>query len=176
MQLDASVPSEQLSEVGIGTGVSFTVTGYRDRNFNGTVTRVSPAVDPTTRQVAITIAIPNSSRALVAGLYAEGRLASHTQHGVVVPQSAVDTRLQRPAVVRIHNGVVERVDVTLGMHDDHAETVQITAGVTPGDTLLIAAAQGITPGTPVRIQVPPSDITPVTVTPVTVTPAETQAK
>jgi multidrug efflux pump subunit AcrA (membrane-fusion protein) len=137
--------------------VTFTVTGYAGKDFHGTVTRVSPAVDPTTRQVQIIVSIPNKSHDLIAGLYANGRISSRTQEGIVVPLTAVDTRMQRPAVVKIKDGKVTRVDVTLGMRDPTAETVQITDGVSVGDTLLVAAAQGITPGTPVRVQPPPSD-------------------
>ncbi|MEO8945916.1 MAG: efflux RND transporter periplasmic adaptor subunit [Gemmatimonadaceae bacterium] len=157
MRLVAAVPSDQLSMVHVGTDVTFTVTGYAGQEFHGTVTRVSPAVDPTTRQVQIIVAIPNRSHTLIAGLYANGRISSRTQQGIVVPLTAVDTRMQRPAVVKIRDGKVTRVDVTLGMRDPTTETVQITDGVAIGDTLLVAAAQGITPGTPVRVQPPPSD-------------------
>ncbi|MEO6863873.1 MAG: efflux RND transporter periplasmic adaptor subunit [Gemmatimonadaceae bacterium] len=158
MRLVAAVPSDQLAMVKVGTDVAFTVTGYGGRDFHGMVTRVSPSVDPTTRQVQIIVSIPNKGRTLITGLYADGRVSSSSQHGIVVPVSAVDTRMQRPAVVKLVNGKVTRVDVTLGMRDPTAETVQVTNGVTAGDTLLVAAAQGITPGTPVRVQAPPSDV------------------
>lgn len=157
MRLVAAVPSEQLSMLRVGTNVTFTVTGYAAQEFHGTVTRVSPSVDPTTRQVQIIVSIPNKGHTLITGLYADGRISSRTQEGIVVPIVAVDTRLQRPGVVKIQNGKVMRVDVSLGMRDPTAETVQITNGVSAGDTLLVAAAQGITPGTPVRVQSPPSD-------------------
>lgn len=157
MRLVAAVPSDQLALVKVGTDVAFTVTGYGGQDFHGTVTRVSPSVDPTTRQVQIIVSIPNKGHTLISGLYADGRVSSSTQKGIVVPISAVDTRMQRPAVVKLLHGKVTRVDVTLGMRDPTAETVQITDGVSAGDTLLVAAAQGITPGTPVRVQSPPSD-------------------
>src|SRR5665213_966080 len=157
MRLVAAVPSDQLSMLRIGTDVAFTVTGYANQEFHGKVKLISPSADPTTRQVQIIVSIPNRSHTLVTGLYADGRIASQTQEGIVVPMSAVDTRMQRPAVVKIVGGKVTRVDVTVSMRDPTAETVQITNGVAAGDTLLIAAAQGITPGTPVRVQAPPSD-------------------
>lgn len=157
MRLVAAVPSDQLSMVRVGTDVTFTVTGYLNDEFHGTVTRVSPSVDPTTRQVQIIVSIPNKANTLITGLYADGRISSRTQEGIVIPLSAVDTRMQRPAVAKIVNGKVTRVDVVLGMRDPTAETVQITNGVTVGDTLLVAEAQGITPGTPVRVEPPPSD-------------------
>lgn len=158
MRLIASVPSDQLSMLRVGTDVMFTVTGYVGQEFQGKVTRVSPSVDPTTRQVQIIASIPNKGGTLITGLFADGRISSRTQEGIVVPVSAVDTRLQRPAVARIKDGKVTRVDVTLGMRDPTAETVQIVNGVSAGDTLLVGAAQGITAGTPVRVQAPPSDV------------------
>jgi hypothetical protein len=109
--------------------------------------------------VQIIVSIPNRGHALITGLYADGRVSSSTQQGIVVPVSAVDTRMQRPAVVKLKGGKVTRSDVTLGMRDPTAETVQITNGVSVGDTLLVGAAQGITAGTPVRVQPPPSDAT-----------------
>ncbi len=157
MRLVAAVPSDQLSMVKVGTDVAFSVTGYGGRDFHGTVTRISPSVDPTTRQVQIIVSIPNKGHTLITGLYADGRISSATQQGIVVPMSAVDTRMQRPAVSKIVGGKVTRSDVTLGMRDPNAETIQILTGVSAGDTLLVAAAQGITPGTPVRVQAPPSD-------------------
>lgn len=157
MRLIASVPSDQLSMLRVGTDVTFTVTGYVGQEFQGKVTRVSPSVDPTTRQVQIIASIPNKGGTLITGLFADGRISSRTQEGIVVPISAVDTRLQRPAVARIKDGKVTRVDVTLGMRDPTAETIQIVNGVSAGDTLLVGAAQGITAGTPIRVQSPPSD-------------------
>jgi pyruvate/2-oxoglutarate dehydrogenase complex dihydrolipoamide acyltransferase (E2) component len=53
MQLEASVPAEQLAQVKVGAPVRFTVTGYGDRTFTGRITRVAPVADPTTRQVQI---------------------------------------------------------------------------------------------------------------------------
>lgn len=160
MRLDASVASNQLASVKVGTDVVFSVNGYPGREFHGRITRVSPSVDPTTRQVAITATVPNAGNTLVAGLYAEGRLSSVSQRGIVVPMSAVDTRMQRPAIVRIRNGKVERADVQLGVHDANTETVQIVSGVNVGDTLLVAAAQAITAGTAVKVQAAPADANP----------------
>jgi len=157
MRLEASVPSDQLTLVHVGTDVTFSVTGLANREFHGRVTRVSPAVDPTTRQVQIIVSIPNPGHMLVAGLYADGRVSSSTRQGIVVPNAAVDLRMQRPAVLRVHDGKVERVDVTLGLHDPTTETVEIASGVQPGDTLLLGQAQAITPGTPVKVEAPPAD-------------------
>lgn len=151
MRLEAAIPVEQLSDVRVGLTVKFSVSGYGAREFLGRVTRVSPVVDPVTRQVQIVASIPNAGRALVGGLQATGRLSTSTRNGLVVPDAAIDERGSAPAVLRVKRGIVERVTVALGARDEAGELVEITMGLVAGDTLLIGAARGVTPGTPVRI-------------------------
>lgn len=151
LRLEAAIPVEQLADVRIGLPVRFTVSGYGAREFMGRVTRVSPVVDPVTRQVRIVASIPNAGRALVGGLQATGRLATSTRNGLVVPDAAIDERGAAPAVLRLKAGVTERVAVTLGARDEAGELVEITSGLIAGDTVLVGAARGVPPGTPVRI-------------------------
>jgi RND family efflux transporter MFP subunit len=75
MRLEAAVPSSQLGRLHIGTAVAFTVSGYPGRTFTGRVESVSPAADAATRQIPIVVTIDNRDGSLVAGLFAEGRLA-----------------------------------------------------------------------------------------------------
>ena len=151
MRLEASVPAEQLSSIHIGAPVRFKVSGYGDRQFEGRITRVSPVADAATRQVPIIASIPNSGNTLVGGLFAEGRVASDSHEGIVVPLSAVDQRGVAPQVLRLRSGRAERVTVELGLQDAAAETVEVRSGLTVGDPLLAGAAQGITPGTVVKV-------------------------
>ncbi len=156
MRLEASVPAEQLASIRIGVPVNFTVSGYPGRQFVGRITRINPTADPTTRQVRIYVSIPNSGRALVGGLFANGRMSTATTMGLVVPASAIDVRGSFPSVMRVRQGKVEKVQVTVGLSDKTSETIEVLSGVQAGDTLLLGAAQGITPGTPVRISAPPA--------------------
>jgi RND family efflux transporter MFP subunit len=154
MRLEASVPAEQLASIRIGVPVNFTVSGYPGRQFVGRITRINPTADPTTRQVRIYVSIPNAGRALVGGLFANGRMSTATKMGLVVPESAVDVRASAPTVMRIRQGKVEKVPVIIGLTDRSSETIEVLSGLQPGDTILLGAAQGITPGTAVRISVP----------------------
>jgi membrane fusion protein, multidrug efflux system len=157
MRLEASVPAEALTSVRLGAPVDFVVTGYPNRHFTGRVTRINPIADPSTRQVRILAALPNSGGTLVGGLFADGRVSSESHRAPVVPQSAVDERGLRPSVMRIRNGRTEKTDVTLGLRDAATETVEITQGLVPGDTVLLGAARGISAGTPIRVSAP-SDV------------------
>ena len=154
MRLEASVPAEQLTAVRIGAPVTFSVSGYGDRTFVGKVTRVNPTADPATRQVRILVSIPNAGNTLVGGLFAEGRVSTEAREAPVIPQSALDQRGTSPAVIRIRNGVAERVPVQLGITDRIKETVEVRQGLAPGDTILLGAARGITEGSRVRVSEP----------------------
>lgn len=153
MRLDAAIPADQLGSVHVGAKVFFTVSGYPGRTFEGQVDRINPAADPATGQVPIYVAIPNTGGALVGGLYAQGRVASESRQGIIVPVTALQESANGPAtVMRIKDGRVQSVTVQTGLKDEQAETVELTAGLMPGDTLLVGTAQGITAGTPVRVQ------------------------
>lgn len=151
MQLEAFVPADQLGQVRIGVPVQFTITGFPNQKFIGSVTRINPSVDPATRQVRIYVEIPNTAGVLLGDLFAEGRVASRTQTVLTVPESAVDRRLVSPSVVRVKGGRTERVTVTLGAADPATNTVQVISGINRGDTILTGSALSLTPGSLVTL-------------------------
>jgi membrane fusion protein, multidrug efflux system len=150
LRLEASVPAEQIGRLRAGTEVEFTVNGL-DRRITGRIERINPVVDPATRQVRIYVTIPNLDRALVAGLFAEGRVATDTKRAVAVPLNAIDSRGNSPTVHLLKAGRVSETPVQLGVRDEAAELVEVLAGAAEGDTVLLGSAQGVTPGSQVRV-------------------------
>lgn len=156
LRLEASVPVEDVAAVKAGTPVQFTVTGFERHPFVGKIQRVSPAVDPATRQVRVIASLGNVQRSLVAGLFAEGRVATERRRAVVVPRPAIDSRGIRPIVVRLKGGRVGRVEVETGLLDRVNERVEVRRGLAPGDTVLMGGAAGLPPGTPAIVRVDPA--------------------
>jgi RND family efflux transporter MFP subunit len=152
MRLEGAVPASNLTAIDVGAPVEFTVNGYPSRLFAGRISRINPTADPATGQVTLLATIPNAGGDLVAGLFAEGRVGTVAKEALVAPMTAVDMSARTPTVLRVRNGVVERVAVEIGLRDEQTERVELASGVAAGDTLLVGAAQGFTPGTPVRIQ------------------------
>ncbi len=151
LKLEGSIPLEGLEGLRPGTPVLFTVTGMGSEPLRGRVSRVNPVADPATRQIRVTVTVPNAGRHLAAGLFADGRVALAERPGVVVPSGAVDRTGLRPAIVRIKGGRVERVEVTLGLIDEAREQTEIGSGIAAGDTVLLGGARGLPPGTVVRV-------------------------
>ncbi len=152
MKLEASVPAQYLQNLKLGQSVSFEVRGYPGRVFEGRIRRIAPIVDPATRQVGITVSLPNAGGDLVGGLYAEGRVEAERAEGLIVPSSALMESGGPPSVLRLKQGKAEQVPVQVGLRDERAEMVIVSGNLAAGDTLLVGAAQGVSPGTPVRVQ------------------------
>ncbi len=145
MRLEASVPVSALSQVKVGATVDFSVSGYEGQQFAGRIQRINPVVDPGTRQVRLTVSIPNAG-SLVSGLFAKGRVQVEEKTALAVPLAAVDLRGPTPTVRRIQLGKVEVVAVVLGLRDDVAELVEVTSGLAPGDTVLLSGGQALAAG------------------------------
>jgi membrane fusion protein, multidrug efflux system len=152
LRLEASVPAEDIAAVKPGAPVQFTVSGFEGRRFTGTVERVSPAVDPATRQVRVIVSLANAGRSLVAGLFADGRIATESHGAIVVPRAAIDNSGIRPVVIRLKGGRVERVEVETGLQDRVNERVEVRRGLAAGDTVLLGGAAGLAPGTPATVR------------------------
>jgi RND family efflux transporter MFP subunit len=153
LRVEAAVPTTALADVRVGAPVVFTVTGS-DRPLTGRITRVSPMVDPQTRQVRILATVPNAASRLVAGLFVEGRVATERRVGILVPEKAVDQTGIAPYVMRLKDGRVEKVEVVLGLRDEGAERLEVRRGLAAGDTVLLGAARGVSVGTPVVVSAP----------------------
>ena len=152
MQLEATVPADQLRSLKVGAPVEFSVSGFGSRRFQGRIDRINPAVDPATRQVRIYVTIPNRDQGLVAGLYAEGRVESQRKRAPAIPVGALDPKGTSAEVLRLESARVKRARVQLGIRDLTAELVEVVGGLSVGDTVLLGSSQGLADGTVVRVQ------------------------
>lgn len=152
MRLEASVPSDQLAMLRVGAPVEFSVRGYPGQAFTGRIERISPAADPVTRQVSIFVNIPNTGGRLIGGLFAEGRVNAEAHRALVIPLGALDESGATPAVSRVRDNKVERVQVKVGARDNERDIVEITAGLNEGDQVLVGAVKSIAAGTQVQVK------------------------
>lgn len=141
MRLEGAIAADDLAAIEPGKTVNFQVRGYPGQQFAGTIARIAPAADPTTRQIQVLVDIPNPGGTRLAGLYAEGRVAVASRDAIVLPLAAIDTSGDQPTVLRAKNGVIERVVVALGLRDERDEVAEVTSGVAEGDIVVLAQAR-----------------------------------
>jgi RND family efflux transporter MFP subunit len=151
MRLEAAIPAIYLPELAVGARVEFEVRGRPGEIFSGQISKIAPAADEVTRQIPVLVSIPNPSRRLLAGLFAEGRIASQTSSGIVLPLDAVELAGTHPSVTVVRNGKAAQVEVEIGVRDDMEELVQIAAGLQAGERVLRGATRNLAPGTPLQL-------------------------
>ena len=137
LELTAAVPARQANRVRVGQPVHFVADG---RRFTGSVARVSPTIDPSTRSATVYVQVPNSANALRGGTFATGQVVTQTiASTLTVPAQAVRQVADgaAPFVYRIASGRLERADVTLGVSDEARGIVEVTDGLAAGDRVVV---------------------------------------
>ena len=151
LELRGQVPVDQANQVRQGQPAEFTLTAFPGRTFTGTVARVDPVADPGTRQVGVTLRLPNPGE-LIAGMFASGRVV--TGGGVqalVVPAAAVRGQGADQHVLVVAGDSVVRRAVALGARDDARGVVAVQSGLAAGERVIVSP--GVVPaGAKVRVQ------------------------
>lgn len=151
LDLRGQVPVDAAAQVRAGQPAEFALSAYPGRAFRGTVARVDPVADPGTRQVGVTLRLPNQDGALIAGMFATGRvMTGGGTRSVVVPVGAVRTAGE-PHVLVVEGDSVVRRPVTLGARDDAAGVVAVLSGVAAGERVIVSPGT-VPEGTKVRLR------------------------
>ncbi len=152
LELRGQVPVDQANQVRQGQPAEFTLVAFPGRTFTGTVARVDPVADPGTRQVGVTLRLPNEGGQLIAGMFASGRVVTGGDvEAVTVPIAAVRGTGADSHVLVVQGDAVVRRAVTLGARDDARGVVAISQGVNAGERVIVSP--GVVPeGQKVRVQ------------------------
>ena len=145
----ADVPERYAGRVRAGQDVRVKIEAYPDRTFRGTVSRVSPVVDPQTRSAYVEASLDDSSGQLRSGMFANVEIVLAAKSGVVaVPRDAV-ADVGGEAVFVVKDGKAVRRAVQAGLRT--GELVEIKSGVEPGEQVVTFGLFGLKDGSPVEI-------------------------
>ena len=137
MRFEGMVAADHVGEVKTGQSVSFRIHGYADKKFSGKVTRVNPATNTATRQVEVLVSfVDNTDQLILAGLYAEGHIATGSTSHMMVPASVIVKEGDRHFAWRVRNNTLQKVTLLLGQRDDRTGEFELNGGVANGDILL----------------------------------------
>ena len=97
LELEAGLSVKQTQHARLGARVALRVAGFADSSVIARIVRVAPTLDPTTRQLRITVHVPNGAGRFPAGAWAEGTLVD--DRTVAPATSRPTTRVPtRPAI------------------------------------------------------------------------------
>lgn len=140
-----------LTKISRGKQVSIAFDALPDEQFEGTVARVYPSVDPTTRTFEAEIQIKNPGERLRPGMFARVTLDHGSQQRVVVPDRAVvkQTGSGNRYVYVYSNGRVSYNRVELGRR--LGDAYELLSGVADGDTVVVGGQSRLADGVEVDI-------------------------
>jgi RND family efflux transporter MFP subunit len=133
IRLELQVPEANAPDVKLNVAVEVMVPGYPGRIFQGRVTAINPAVDPSSRTITVIAEFPNTDIALKPGMFATARiLLSGDSMGLFVPRSSLitDPTTNSSQLYFIRDGRARVAVVQVGATRDN--TVQILSGISPG--------------------------------------------
>jgi membrane fusion protein (multidrug efflux system) len=136
MRFEGAVSADNVADLRVGEKVHFRVNGYGDREFEGSVRRVNPAANPTTRQVEVLVDFVGETQPKLAGLYAEGRLETRTTSSLTVPASAVVRDGDKAMAWKVAGEKLQRVTLKLADRDPRTGDYVVLGGLTEGDQVI----------------------------------------
>jgi membrane fusion protein (multidrug efflux system) len=151
MKIIVSVLEKDIPRIAIGKAATVTVDAFPDKTFEGKITRLSEAVDPGTRTMAIEIDIPNKGHTLKPGMFANVTLVvEEHRNAVTVPTVALLKDDTGPFLYTAVGDTAHRVHVTLGW--EQGERTEIRAGLDDSFTIITTGQQFVRDGGPIRVQ------------------------
>jgi RND family efflux transporter MFP subunit len=152
LRFEGLVSADSIGEVKVGQPVMFRVHGFADREFLGTIARVNPAANATTRQVEVLVTFDNrKDQPNVAGLYAEGRIETRRTAALLIPPSALVREGDHAFAWRVKDRAIQKVALNLGDRDPRSGDFVLKGGIAEGDTLLRYPTTTLTDGQPVEL-------------------------
>lgn len=148
LKLRATVPERRAGVIQAGQPARVRVES-RSQEFEGVVSRVSPAVDIITRNFMVEILIPNEKKELKPGSFAIAEIQIAAQRAMVVPEEAVVTFAGVHKVVAVADSKAVEKPVQLGQRFDGM--VEVISGITENDVLVSRPTGSISTGAPVSV-------------------------
>lgn len=146
------VPESYVKYIRIGDPVQVRVSSL-NRVVPGQVTRFSVDVNADTRTMHTEVDVPNPSRVLIPGLYAEATLTLERKNdALVVPLQAVNQNGEQPTILLVdHNNKIQERKVKLGLQT--ASDAEVVSGLNDGDRVVVSDRSALKPGMEVKPQV-----------------------
>lgn len=145
----ANVPQDEVALAKTGIPTLLTVSELPGRQFTGTITRTTLALDPSTRTMLIEVDLPNKDHLLQPGTFGELtlNLAQH-RNALALPPTALVAGAKAKTIVIVEQGLAKSVPVKVGLND--GKWIEIVEGLHGDEDVVVVGKSKVVDGMPVR--------------------------
>ncbi|KPK95826.1 hypothetical protein AMJ80_03440 [bacterium SM23_31] len=147
------IPEKEISSVKTGQKTIVIAEFLSNREFQGTIKRISPVVDPSSGTFKVTVGISDPDGALSPGMFVSIRIITAVHENViVVPKNAIVYDGGLPFVYVVKNSTAHKILLQEGVSD--VQYVEALADLAEGDEIIIVGQSGLKDGTRVKVMQP----------------------
>lgn len=145
LKVTAEIPEKMAPWIMTGQPVDLKVDAYQDRKFTGKVSRISPAVNTSTRAFPFEALVPNGDAVLKPGTFARVHIESSKVDSVLtVPYSALQYRYGVNRVFIVNGGKLSLRELSVG--ERMGDRMEVVSGVKAGDRVAVSDVDTLTDG------------------------------
>jgi RND family efflux transporter MFP subunit len=148
IRLQVAVPEAEVASVREGAVVSFGVSAYPERRFEGKLRFVSGVVRASTRDLVVEAVVENKDRLLLPGMFADVALAVGSQQLPSVPREALVVHGEHSRLFVVNGGRLEERVVALG--PAVGGRVAVLRGVAVNDQVVVSDPSALVNGQTVQ--------------------------
>ncbi len=134
--ITADIYEDELARVRAGQALEAVTTAFPSEVFRGTVTRISPDIDPTTHTAQVRCEVKNPGLKLKPEMLARVKIRTEPGYALVVPRDALVFEANSYfAYVDAGGNHLARRKVSIGPSDEHGNT-RVLSGLKAGEQVL----------------------------------------
>lgn len=150
VKIKVEVSERELNNIQLGQSADITLDAFPKQRFTGTVSRISPSADPSTRLVPIEVTLNNPDGKIGSGLFTRVSFSQTQSDNIIIPESA----LQEDGSVFVVQGEGKKLTViqrSVQTGQKANGKVEILSGLSPNDRLVVRSSKTLKNNSAVRL-------------------------
>lgn len=147
--MEINLPEKTMSEIKAGQEVRITNYTFPNDTLRGTISQLSPAINPDTRSFKGVVLISNPRLLLRPGMYAKAEIVvSKASNTIVIPKNIILSKQNGNTVFIVEKGVAYERVVRLGL--ENPTEVQVVSGLNLKDKIVVKGFETLRDRTKVK--------------------------
>jgi len=144
------VPEKEYRKIASGQGAEVVVDALAGQSFVGSISRISPTVDPQTGTFRARVEIPDPTRTLKPGMFARVNIVyERRQDALQLPRTAILDADGQQSVYVVADGKAQQRVIRTGLAN--GGWIEVLGGLQGNEMVVTVGQAGLKTGTPVKV-------------------------